>query len=75
MDGDGTLNPLDVLAIINALNNTANGEGESKSTVVASSPIGAAIGVRLGASVDDATWLAAYTQIEQEMVNLRRRRG
>ncbi len=68
VDGDGTLSPLDVLAIINTINNRASGEGESKPSAlldISDSQI----------RVDDAAWLAAYTQIEEERLALRRRRS
>ncbi len=67
VDGDGTLNPLDVLAIVNFLNGAGNGEGEAKPNAISSDPVRVAL--------DDATWLAAYTQIEEERVVLRRRKG
>ncbi len=67
VDGDGSLNPLDVLAIINSINNKARGEGEAKEKLSALSPIGMAH--------DDAAWLNAYTQIEDEWNTIRRRRG
>jgi len=67
VDGDGTINPLDVLAIINFLNNTSSGEGEAKSSSLSSDPV--------HVELDDATWLAAYSQIEEERMATRRRRG
>ena len=63
VDGDGTINPLDVLAIINFLNKKSNGEGED----LPAAPISEAI--------DHNAWLAAYTQIEEETLSARRRRG
>ncbi len=68
VDGDGTLNPLDVLAIINSINNRAGGEGETMP--ITSSAVSAS-----DTRADDAAWLAAYTQIEEERLTLRRRRG
>ncbi len=69
VDGDGTINPLDALAIINFLNVKASGEGEKEeqSNALPSSPI--------GTKLDDGSWLAAYTQIEEERISTRRRRG
>jgi hypothetical protein len=67
VDGDGTINPLDVLAIINFLNNASNGEGEAKANPLSLDPT--------RGELDDATWLAAYTQIEEERVTTRRRRN
>ncbi len=66
VDGDGTLTPLDVLAVINSINNRASGEGEA--TPLASPT--------LNTKVDDDAhiWLAAYNQIEEERLSLRRRR-
>lgn len=66
VDGDGTINPLDVLAIINFLNNKSSGEGEAKSSPLSSDPV--------HVELDDATWLAAYSQIEEERTATRRRR-
>jgi len=68
VDGDGTLSPLDVLSIINSINNRASGEGESKFEVA---PIQRS--KKIGGN--DAAWLAAYTQIEEERLTLRRRRS
>ena len=62
VDGDGTINPLDVLAIVNFINLKANGEGEALDPMPALE------------TVDDANWLAAYMQIEEENLSLRRRR-
>ena len=56
VDGDGTINPLDVLAIINFLNTKASGEGERDELSSSLSRT----------EIDDASWLAAYTQIEEE---------
>ena len=67
VDGDGTINPLDVLAIINFLNNPSSGEGEAKPNRLSLEPI--------HVEWDDATWLAAYTQLEEERMATRRRRG
>ena len=63
VDGDGTINPLDVLAIINFLNKKSNGEGED----LPAAPI--------SETIDHNAWLAAYTQIEEEALSARRRRG
>ena len=67
VDGDGTVNPLDVLAVINFLNNPSSGEGEAKSSPLSSEPV--------QVELDDTTWLAAYSQIEEERMATRRRRG
>ena len=67
VDGDGTLNPLDVLAIINFINNKPSGEGEQERQNLHSETIQTAS--------SDAAWLTAYTQIEEERLSLRRRRG
>ncbi len=67
VDGDGTLNPLDVLAIINFINNKPSGEGEEERQNLHSATIQTASG--------DAAWLTAYSQIEEERLSLRRRRG
>ena len=67
VDGEGTLNPLDVLAIINFINGTSSGEGEARRQTLPSATIQTAL--------EDAAWLTAYTQIEEERLFLRRRRG
>ena len=67
VDRDGTLNPLDVLAIINFINDNPSGEGEEEPQNLRTAIIQTAS--------DDAAWLTAYTQIEEERLSLRRRRG
>ena len=62
-----TLNPLDVLALINFINGTSSGEGEDRRQNLPSATIQTAS--------NDAAWLTAYMQIEEERLSLRRRRG
>ena len=61
------LNPFDVLAIINFINDKPSGEGEEEPQNLRTAIIQTAS--------DDAAWQTAYTQIEEEQLSLRRRRG
>ena len=76
VDGDGAISPLDVLSIINTINGTAGGEGESTrerhDAPLVAVPLSTDI---VRPEFDDAAWLAAYTQIEEERASTRKRRN
>jgi Cadherin domain/Putative Ig domain/Metallo-peptidase family M12B Reprolysin-like len=74
-DGDGFLTPLDVLVIVNFLNGaSSNGEGESSTSMSIQPSVAPMADSHFEREKESATiWLAAYQQLEEEIV--RRRRG
>lgn len=75
VDGDGAISPLDVLSIINTINGSAGGEGESAREPHDSSFDSVLLSKEMVRSeLDDAAWLAAYTQLEEERISTRKRR-
>ena len=79
VDGDGSLNPLDVLAVVNFINGGSNvpppgGEGEGADF---GSPSGFSVVLDDKSEQLDASgiWLAAFNQLEEERQGTRRRRS
>jgi hypothetical protein len=79
VDGDGSLNPLDVLAVVNFLNDKPTdpppgGEGEGS---YLESPSGFTVVLDDKNELLDASsvWLAAFNQLEEERQGTRRRRS
>jgi hypothetical protein len=78
VDGDGFLNPLDVLVIVNYLNrNSRPGSGEGESTdsekIAQPSPVFYSDLVKSEKTMDADVWLNAYRQLEEELQARRRR--
>ena len=75
VDGDGSISPLDVLSIINMINGVSSGEGESEEKLEARLLVAEPFSTKpVRSELDDAAWLAAYTQLEEERTSIRRRR-
>jgi hypothetical protein len=68
VDADGSLTPLDALAVVNFLNARRSGEGEE--TIAVPPPLAA----KVQNQVDDI-WLIAFNQLEEERSLQRRKRG